>query len=133
MKAGTHILPAHVSELRGVVDREKAIIGVLVTMHQPSRAMRVEAASAGYYDSPWGRHRRLQLLTVEQLLAGAAIDYPPARQASVTYKPAPYLSAPDPQQPSLYGNDISPVRARMAKARHSGKSARVTPKRRQSG
>jgi hypothetical protein len=38
-----------VSELHGVIEREKAVIGVLTTMHPPTRAMKVEAATAGFY------------------------------------------------------------------------------------
>jgi site-specific DNA-methyltransferase (adenine-specific) len=101
VKAGTHILPAHVSELRGVIEREKAAIGVLITMHPPSRAMKIEAASGGSYTSPWGKHPRIQILTVEQLLKGEGIDYPPARQASVTYKPMA-LSEETTRQLSLF-------------------------------
>lgn len=114
VKAGTHIVPAHVSELRGVIEREKAVIGVLLTMHPPTRAMRAEAASAGLYQSPWGKHPRLQILTVEQLLAGEAVDYPPARQASVTYKPMP-LSADTTQQIGLFDREPKRVPT-MAKA-----------------
>lgn len=114
VKAGTHIVPAHVSELRGVVDREKATIGVLITMHPPSKAMKVEAATAGFYQSPWGKHPRLQILTVEQLLAGEGIDYPPARQASVTYKPMPLVPG-SAEQLGLFDTGRKKVPA-MAKA-----------------
>ncbi len=79
---------AHLHELRGVIEREGAEIGVLITMENPTRPMRTEAASAGFYDSPWGtRHPRLQLLTVEELLGGKQIDYPPTR-GNVTFKKA---------------------------------------------
>ena len=47
-----------------------------------------EAASAGFYTSPWGKHPRLQILTVEDLLTGKTLDRPPV-QASVTFKRAP--------------------------------------------
>lgn len=87
VKAGK-LHATHVRDLRGVVDREKAAIGVLLAMDEPTRAMRAEAASAGFYESPWGKHARLQILTVEELLAGKGIDRPPA-QASVTFKRAP--------------------------------------------
>ena len=63
--------------------------------------MKVEAATAGSYASPWGRHPRIQILTVDQLLKGEGIDYPPARQASVTYKPTP-LSEDTTRQLSLF-------------------------------
>jgi site-specific DNA-methyltransferase (adenine-specific) len=104
VKAGTHIAPAHVSELRGVVEREKAVIGVLLTMHPPTRAMRVEAATAGHYHSPWGKHPKLQILTVEQLLNGEGVDYPPARQASVTYRPLALTGATG-EQLDLFGRE----------------------------
>lgn len=110
VKAGVHIVPAQVSELRGVIDRERAAIGVMITMHPPSRAMRAEAATAGFYTSAWGKHQRLQILTVAQLLAGEGVDYPPARQASVTYKPTP-LSVAKTEQLGLFdtGGRMKPL------------------------
>lgn len=80
---------AHVYELRGVVEREKAAIGVLISMQEPTGAMREEAASAGFYESPWGKHPRIQLITVAELLAGKKIDCPPQSQVSTTFKKAP--------------------------------------------
>ncbi len=80
---------AHLRDLLGVLDREKAQIGVLISLQEPTRDMRKEAASAGFYASPWGtNHPRLQLLTIEELLSGAKLDYPPSR-ANVTFKKAP--------------------------------------------
>lgn len=88
VKAGHTSVP-HVRDLRGVIDREKAQIGVLLTMEEPTRPMRTEAASAGFYDSPWGtRHPRLQLLTIAELLAGKNVDRPP-HEGNVTFKRAP--------------------------------------------
>jgi site-specific DNA-methyltransferase (adenine-specific) len=69
---------AHVRDLRGVIDREKAEIGVLITMHEPTGPMRTEAASASFYASPWGtKHARSQIVTVGELLAGRKLDLPP--------------------------------------------------------
>ena len=81
----------HVRDLRGVIEREKAEMGVLITLHEPTQPMKTEAASAGFYESP-GWHKkypRLQLLTIEDLLEGRGIDYPPASQVNVTLKKAP--------------------------------------------
>jgi DNA modification methylase len=79
-----------VHELEGVVKREGAEIAVLITMNAPTRPMREEAASAGFYDSAWGtRHPRVQLLTVGELLAGKGIDYPAPKLLNVTFKQAP--------------------------------------------
>ena len=87
VKAGK-LHATYVRDLRGVVEREKAEIGVLISMEEPTGPMRKEAASAGFYTSPWGKHPRIQILTVEDLLTGRTINRPPA-QASVTFKRAP--------------------------------------------
>lgn len=80
---------AHVRDLRGVVEREKAEIGVLISLQDPTKPMRSEAAGAGFYVSRWGRHPRIQLLTVRELLDGKKIDYPLVRGVNVTFKRAP--------------------------------------------
>ena len=89
VKAG-HLLANHVRDLRGVVEREKAAIGVLISMEEPSKPMQTEAATAGFYESKtWGKkYPKIQLLTVAQLLAGKKIDMPPIRQVSQTFKKA---------------------------------------------
>jgi len=94
VKAG-HTGRNHVHELRGVVDREKAEIGVLIAMQEPTQPMRTEAASAGFYHSPgWNRdYPRLQLLTTAALLAGKGIAYPPGER--LTFRKAPKASAED--------------------------------------
>ncbi len=81
--------PTHVRDLSGVVQREKAAIGVLISMQKPTKPMRKEAASSDLYESAWGKHPRLQLLTVEELLGGKGIDMPPVGQTSQTFKKAP--------------------------------------------
>jgi len=105
VKAGqVHV--SHVRDLRGVLDREKAAIGVLISMKQPTKQMRTEAAAAGTYQAPWGqRYPRLQLLTVEQLLNGDGIDMPPVgtMAVNVTYRRAqraPRRSASSRQSPA---------------------------------
>ena len=58
-------------------------------MQEPTKPMKTEAASAGFYESPFGtRHPRLQILTVAELLAGKRVDYPPSK-AEQTFKRAP--------------------------------------------
>jgi site-specific DNA-methyltransferase (adenine-specific) len=52
-------------DLLGVVSRERAALGVLVTLKPPTRAMREDAATAGFFKSDGGRHPKLQILTVE--------------------------------------------------------------------
>jgi DNA modification methylase len=88
VKGGT-LKATDVRDLRGVTDREKADIGVLLSFGAPTKLMRAEAASAGFYKSPWGQHPRLQLLTVAELLAGASVDAPKTAGVNQTYKQAP--------------------------------------------
>ncbi|HUW42770.1 MAG TPA: DNA methyltransferase [Thermoplasmata archaeon] len=82
---------AHIRDLRGVIEREQAEIGVLITMQEPTAPMKKEAASAGFYTSRGWRetkHPRIQLLTVEELLDGRGIDCP-ERTANASFKKAP--------------------------------------------
>lgn len=94
VKAG-HTEVSHIRDLRGVIEREKAQIGVLLCMQKPTKAMRTEAASAGFYKSPWGtKHPVMQILTIAQLLSGKRIDCPPLGQTNITFKKAPKAGNP---------------------------------------
>lgn len=74
------------------------------SMDDPTTQMRKEAASAGFYTSPWGKHPRLQILTIDDLLTGKAINRPPA-QTSATFKRAPKAQTKGAKPQSL---DLSP-------------------------
>jgi len=83
-----------VRDLRGVIDREKAPIGVLITLEPPTKPMRAEAAGAGFYKSPWGtKHPTLQILTIKELLGDKGIDYP--HRTNLTFKRAPRKATGD--------------------------------------
>lgn len=99
VKSG-HVSVKDVRDLRGVIEREKAEIGVLLTLEDATKPMLTEAASAGFYKSPWGSHPRLQILTIAQLLDDRKIDYPhPA--GNLTFKRAPRAETPIPEQMEL--------------------------------
>jgi DNA modification methylase len=104
VKAG-HVTVAHVRDLRGVVEREEADIGVLITLEEPTPAMRTEASSAGFYESPgWGkRYPRVQILTIAEMLSGKGIDYPPSREVNVTFNKAPRANCEVGEQTTLPG------------------------------
>jgi site-specific DNA-methyltransferase (adenine-specific) len=78
VKSG-HVNAATIRDLRGVLQREEAEIGVLISLEAPSRDMNTEASSAGLYPSEfWGKsYPRVQILTIEQLLAGIIVQMPP--------------------------------------------------------
>ncbi|HUU13134.1 MAG TPA: DNA methyltransferase [Terriglobia bacterium] len=71
----------HVRDLKGVIGREKAALGALITLREPTKPMLTEAAAAGFYepkDFP-GRYPRIQILTIAELLAGKKLEYPAHR------------------------------------------------------
>jgi site-specific DNA-methyltransferase (adenine-specific) len=59
-----------IATLRGDMEREKAPIGVLITLEEPTRPMREEAAAAGLYEhSLMGRsYNRIQIVTVKEMI-----------------------------------------------------------------
>lgn len=68
-----------VRDLNGAVERENAAIGILITLEMPTQAMRKEALAAAFYESPGRkgqRFRKLQILTIEDLLEGASVNIP---------------------------------------------------------
>ena len=106
VKSG-HLKNEYVRELPGILDREKAQIGVLITLESPTQPMRKEAASAGFYQSPWGTsHPKVQILTIEELLDGKQVDMPPS-QDHRTFKKAPKAKkGPNTEEQSLaFGDD----------------------------
>ena len=88
VKSG-HVNPGYIRDLRGVIEREKAQIGVFITLQEPTAGMKKEAVSAGYYKltGGWGQnYLKIQILTIKDLLEGKKIEYPP--EASITFKKA---------------------------------------------
>jgi DNA modification methylase len=69
VKSG-HVNSGMVRDLKGVVEREKAAIGLFVTLEEPTREMLLEASTAGIYHSDlWNRdYPRLQVLSIRELL-----------------------------------------------------------------
>lgn len=102
VKAG-HTSSNHIRDLHGVVNREMAELGVLITMQDPTQPMRQEAASGGYYKSPWDgkSYPKLQIVTVADLLEGKGVAMPAVAQVNVTYARAPRDKGPDAQTSQL--------------------------------
>jgi len=108
VKAG-HVQAAYVRDLRGVIEREKAEIGVLISMEPPTKPMLKEAAEAGLYQPPGltDKYPRIQILSIVELLAEKKIDYP--RFASdATFKKAPKARKAAEEQMPLGGEIEEP-------------------------
>jgi len=100
VKSG-HVKSGDICDLRGVVEREEAALGVFVTLEAPTQEMVTEAVSAGYFTSKtWQKdYPRIQILTVEDLLAGKGIDMPPS--AYGTFKQAEKVKKQEGKQGEL--------------------------------
>ncbi len=99
VKSG-HVTSATIRDLVGTLHREKAELGLLVTLEPSSAPMRQEAASAGFYRSPgWNRdYPRVQICAIEELLDGKTPDLPPMRQ---TFAKAERIKTATHQQPAM--------------------------------
>lgn len=73
---------ATVSTLNSDRQRDGAEFGILITMGKPTRAMLGEVQAAGRYKHPMldREDDRIQIVTVEELLAGKRLDLPMSRE-----------------------------------------------------
>ncbi|HQO19905.1 MAG TPA: DNA methyltransferase [Acidobacteriota bacterium] len=70
VKGGEHVTRTQIADLKNTVEREKAAMGIFVTLTDPTDPMVKESVTAGFYDSPKGEYQKIQILTIEELLAG---------------------------------------------------------------
>ncbi len=94
---GGHVTVSQVRDLKGVVDREKAAIGVFITLNNATGPMKTEAVIAGFYVPklyPDRSYPKIQILTIEEILNGKQIEYPRVAP-DVTFKKAPRQSKSD--------------------------------------
>ncbi len=89
VKSG-HVTVSQIRDLKAVVEREKAVIGVFISFEEFSKPMKQEALSAGYYapEHLQKEHTapKIQTVTIAELLAGVEIRYP--RLLVTTFKRA---------------------------------------------
>lgn len=71
---------SQIRDLGHVVEREKAAIGIFLTLEKPTKPMIEEAVGKGFYHSDgWNKdYPRIQILTVEEVLAGKQPNLPPS-------------------------------------------------------
>lgn len=107
VKGGQHVSAPMVRELRGVVEREKAAMGLFVTLADPTKPMKEEARQAAFYASPAGsRFPKIQILTIEDLMSRKADAlYPDLRRGGHTFK-RPELEQGRSEQGELFGAGV---------------------------
>jgi site-specific DNA-methyltransferase (adenine-specific) len=65
---GGGIKSGDIRDLKGTMEREKAALGLFLTLNEPTREMEREAAAAGFYETGGMKVPRLQILTAAQIL-----------------------------------------------------------------
>jgi hypothetical protein len=87
---GGKVQRSHVATLKADVQSQHAIAGVFVSLEKPTGPMRQEAAQAGSVKTQLGEFPAIQIITVEELLAGKRPHLPgmisPYKQA-LTFNP----------------------------------------------
>jgi len=76
VKGGDNIGVTMVRDLGHVIDREKAKVGVFITLTEPTKPMEIEAVKAGYYVTEHGKFPKIQILTIADLFAGKKPQLP---------------------------------------------------------
>src|ERR1035441_7045167 len=86
-KGGENVNVAMVRDLAHVVDREKAKIGVFITLADSTGPIRTEAVKTGYYETLYGKYPKVQILTIRELFEGKQPNIPLVDASS--FKKAP--------------------------------------------
>jgi len=97
VKSG-HVNAGHIRDLKGTMEREKAEMGLFITLEEPTQPMKTEAVSAGFYHSElWDEdYPRIQICTIEELLEGKQPKLP--RWAAGGFPKAPKIARKEGEQ-----------------------------------
>jgi len=85
-----------VQQLRGAMSGLNAALGFYVTLEAPTRNMKAEALSAGYYKAATGVGRQvpaMQIRTIAELLDGHGFEFPVTVGSNVSFKSASAIAA----------------------------------------
>jgi DNA modification methylase len=75
-----------IHKLKSVIDREKALVGIFLTLHAPTKPMEKEAAAAGFAETDYGRIPRIQILTIDDILSFRKVPRLPVVDSSAFKK-----------------------------------------------
>jgi site-specific DNA-methyltransferase (adenine-specific) len=86
VKSG-HVSVRDIRELKAVVENQKAVIGVFITLEPPTGPMLTEAVTAGAFRRFHAQYPKIQIRTIQELLEGHGIEYPQSNP-DLTFKKA---------------------------------------------
>jgi len=78
VKGGKSLTPGMIQDLLGVVEKEGAALGLIISLHRPILSVITDSVHAGSYESElWKRtFLKIQIRTVGELLEGKKFDIP---------------------------------------------------------
>jgi site-specific DNA-methyltransferase (adenine-specific) len=76
VKGGDHVSVPMIRDLAHVVDREKARVGIFITLAEPTKPMLTEAVKTGFYETQFKNYPKVQILTIAELFAGKKPELP---------------------------------------------------------
>ena len=77
VKGGETVHVGMIRDLAHVVKREKAKMGLFVTLAEPTDPMNKEALKEGFFEAVNGKYRSLQIVTIKDLLESKKPELPP--------------------------------------------------------
>ncbi|MFZ3235623.1 MAG: restriction endonuclease [Stellaceae bacterium] len=117
VKGGDNVGVGMVRDLIAVVEREKAAVGVLISLALPMRAMEREAMAAGFFEGPFEAVPKIQLITLAEHPADRRRRHLPHRRARKHRQPGPPAVGSYNSEESI---NYWSCRQRQAKARTNG-------------
>lgn len=103
VKGGESVTRTMIADLKNTVEREKAQIGLFITLSEPTDPMRKEAAAAGFYTNPYEEQfPKIQILTIADLLDGRKPQYRDFTMGQASFKKAK-TEKDKGDQPALFG------------------------------
>jgi site-specific DNA-methyltransferase (adenine-specific) len=76
VKGGENVNVSMIRDLAHVVDREKAKMGVFITLAEPTKPMQTEAVKEGFFETVFGKFPKIQIVTIGELFAGKRPQVP---------------------------------------------------------
>jgi len=96
VKGGKNVGSPGMQQLRGAMSGLNAALGFYVTLEAPTKNMKAETLSAGFYKAATGVGRQvpaMQIRTVAELLAGQGFEFPVTVGSNVSFKSASAIAA----------------------------------------
>jgi len=102
VKSG-HVNRSQIGDLNNARIREKAELGIFITLEEPTKQMKQEALAAGFYEPGFcPKVPRMQILSIEELLDGRRPELPNRALVDTYKKPPRRQKGKEPEQQRLF-------------------------------